>query len=217
MVEEQLRQAGIKDTAVLAAMNSVPREFFVPARQQNQAYKDRPLPIPAGQTISQPYIVAYMVSALELKSTDRVLEIGTGSGYEAAVLSLMVQEVFTVERESELVDYARQRFVQLGYNNVHIHHGDGTLGWAEYGPYDAIVVSAGGPKVPPALRRQLAVNGRLIMPVGRHSHQQHLVKVRRIGADEFTETHLRYVSFVPLIGAEGWDDADEPWQAYFDL
>ena len=217
MVEEQLKQAGIQDTAVLQAMNSVPREYFVPAKDQANAYEDRPLPIPAGQTISQPYIVAYMVSALALKPTDHVLEIGTGSGYEAAVLSLIAQEVFSVEREAELVRYARQRLVQLGYDNVYLHHGDGTLGWPEYAPYDAIIVSAGGPDIPPALRQQLAVNGRLIIPVGRHAHQQHLVKITRTSANEFTERHLSYVSFVPLIGAEGWEDADGPWRAYFNL
>jgi protein-L-isoaspartate(D-aspartate) O-methyltransferase len=215
MVERQLRQASIRDPAVLQAMASVPRECFVPASEQAHAYEDRPLAIPAGQSISQPYIVAYMISALALKPTDRVLEIGTGSGYEAAVLSLIAQEVFSVEREAELVHYARQRLGHLGYSNVQVYHGDGTLGWPEHAPYDAIIVSAGGPDIPLALRQQLAVNGRLVIPVGRHLHRQRLVKITRLGADEFKESRLSYVSFVPLVGAQGWEDADEPWWAYF--
>lgn len=215
MVEEQLRQAGIRDGAVLQAMNRVARECFVPEGYRDQAYADGPLPIAAGQTISQPFIVAYMVSALALEATDRVLEIGTGSGYEAAVLSLIAREVFSVEREAQLAQEARQRLAQLGYKNVQVHHGDGTLGWAAHAPYDGIVVSAGGPGVPPALRQQLAVKGRLIMPVGRYPHHQRLVKISRVSADEFKEVRLKDVSFVPLIGAEGWADADAPWWSYF--
>jgi protein-L-isoaspartate(D-aspartate) O-methyltransferase len=215
MVEKQLRQEGIRDPAVLQAMNRVPRERFVPAAYQTQAYEDRALPISGGQTISQPFVVAYMLSALALEASDRVLEIGTGSGYEAAVLSLIAEEVFSVEREAQLAQEARRRLAQLGYSNVQVYHGDGTLGWAEHAPYDGIVVSAGGPSVPPALRQQLAVNGRLIMPVGRYPHQQRLIKISRLSADEFKEVRLKHVAFVPLIGAEGWADADEPWWAYF--
>ena len=215
MVEKQLRQEGIRDTAVLQAMNRVPRECFVPAMYQARAYEDGPLPIAGGQTISQPFIVAYMVSALALKATDRVLEIGTGSGYEAAVLSLIAQEVFSVEREAQLAQEARQRLTQLGYTNVQVHHGDGTLGWAEHAPYDAIIVSAGGPSVPPTLRQQLAVKGRLIIPVGRYPHHQRLIKITRVSENDFKEVRLKDVSFVPLIGSEGWADADEPWWAYF--
>jgi protein-L-isoaspartate(D-aspartate) O-methyltransferase len=215
MVEKQLRQEGIRDPAVLQAMNRVPRERFVPAAYQTQAYEDRALPISGGQTISQPFVVAYMLSALALEASDRVLEIGTGSGYEAAVLSLIAEEVFSVEREAQLAQEARRRLAQLGYSNVQVYHGDGTLGWAEHAPYDGIVVSAGGPSVPPALRQQLAVNGRLIMPVGRYPHQQRLIKISRLSADEFKEVRLKHVAFVPLIGAEGWADTDEPWWAYF--
>jgi protein-L-isoaspartate(D-aspartate) O-methyltransferase len=215
MVEEQLRQEGIRDRAVLQAMNRVPRECFVPEVYQDQAYADGPLPIAAGQTISQPFIVAYMISALAIKATDRVLEIGTGSGYEAAVLSLIAKEVFSVEREAQLAQEARQRLAQLGYRNVQVHQGDGTLGWAEHAPYEAIVVSAGGPGVPPALRQQLAAKGRLIMPVGRYPHHQRLIKMTRMSDDDFKEVRLKDVSFVPLIGAEGWADADEPWWSYF--
>ena len=215
MVERQLRQEGIRDTAVLQAMSHVPRELFVPAAYREQAYEDRPLTIPAGQTISQPYIVAYMLAALELQPTDRVLEIGTGSGYAAAVLSQIGHKVFTVEREKELVQYARQCLAQVGYNNVQVHYGDGTLGWPDHAPYEAIVVSAGSPSVPSALRQQLAVNGRLIIPIGISPHHQRLHKITRLSADKFREVRLKHVSFVQLVGAEGWTNADEPWLTYF--
>lgn len=213
MVEEQLKGRGITDTAVLAAMNTVPREHFVLPAYRDIAYEDSPLPIPAGQTISQPYIVAYMLSALQLKPTDRVLEVGTGSGYEAAVLSRIVQEVYTLERHEQLVEYARQRLDQLGYDNVWVRHGDGTLGWPEHAPYAAIIVSAGGPFVPPSLLQQLAINGRLVMPVGQHTRFQVLVRYTKDETEALRAESLEPVAFVPLIGSEGWNEEEDDWLA----
>ena len=204
MVLEQIADRGIRDAAVLRAMRLVPRERFVPHASQRFAYDDGPLPIPANQTISQPYVVAYMIAALALRPEERVLEIGTGSGYAAAVLSRIVREVYTVERHRELADYAGERLAALGYDNVHVCHGDGTRGWPEHAPYDGIIVAAGGPGVPPSLRDQLAVGGRLVMPVGRSRQQQHLVRVRRRPDGDYDEERLAPVAFVPLIGVEGW-------------
>lgn len=204
MVKQQLRGRGIKDPATLAAMEIVPREVFVLPTYRPFAYDDSPLPIPAGQTISQPYIVGYMIAALSLRPGDRVLEIGAGSGYAAAILSRIVREVYTVERHRELVDYARRRLRQLSYDNVRVRHGDGTQGWPEHAPYDGIIVAAGGPDVPEPLLAQLAVGGRLVMPVGRSRHQQTLVRVTRTGETTTVEEQLVGVSFVPLIGDEGW-------------
>jgi len=203
MVQEQLVGRGLRDRAVLRAMNTVPREHFVPPKYLRQAYSDSPIPIAAKQTISQPYVVALMCAMLQLKPQDRVLEIGTGSGYAAAVLSRIVQAVYTVERHKELVTYARQRLAELGYDNVHVRQGDGTLGWPEHAPYDGIVVAAGGPHVPLSLRRQLALNGRLVMPVGKQ-RKQRLVRVVRKGENKFSQEQLGSVRFVPLIGEEGW-------------
>ncbi|HEX6385041.1 MAG TPA: protein-L-isoaspartate(D-aspartate) O-methyltransferase [Anaerolineae bacterium] len=204
MVERQLKARGIRDPAILEAMSIVPREHFVPASYRKYAYRDGPIPIPNRQTISQPYVVALMISALHLQPTDRVLEIGTGSGYAAAVLSRIVQAVYTVERHARLVQYARERLADLGYDNVWVHHGDGTLGWPEHAPYTAIIVAAGGPDVPPSLAGQLEIGGRLVMPVGRHRRQQKLVRITRQGPDEFTKKDLGAVAFVPLVGEEGW-------------
>ncbi len=204
MVRNQIAGRGIKDTAVLRAMRTVPREFFVPERYQRYAYDDMPLPIPGKQTISQPYVVALMISRLELDADDRVLEIGTGSGYAAALLGQIVREVHTVERIGKLVNYARERLELLGYDNVHVHQGDGTLGWEPEAPYDGIVVAAGGPSVPDSLKRQLAENGRLIIPVGRSERHQNLVRVIKTGEERFEESDLGAVAFVPLIGDEGW-------------
>lgn len=204
MVQEQLVGRGLRDRAVLRAMNTVPREHFVPPKYLRQAYSDSPIPIAAKQTISQPYVVALMCAMLQLKPQDRVLEIGTGSGYAAAVLSRIVQAVYTVERHKELVTYARQRLAELGYDNVHVRQGDGTLGWPEHAPYDGIVVAAGGPHVPLSLRRQLALNGRLVMPVGKQ-RKQRLVRVVRKGENKFSQEQLGSVRFVPLIGEEGWE------------
>lgn len=204
MVEQQIKERGIRDPAVLQAMGTVPRQVFVTGPYRQYAYDDTPLPLPTGQTISQPYVVSLMISLLELNPTDRVLEIGTGSGYAAAVLSRIVQEVYTVERQERLVEYARRRLDQLGYDNVWVHHGDGTLGWPEHAPYDGIVVAAGGPDVPVSLREQLAIGGRLVMPVGRRRRKQRLVRITRQSEDKFKQEGMGPVAFVPLIGAEGW-------------
>ncbi len=203
MVAEQIEGRGITDPAVLRAMRLVPRERFVLEAYRPFAYDDTPLPIPANQTISQPYIVAYMIAILRLSGADRVLEIGAGSGYAAAVMSRIAAAVYTVERHAGLADYARQRLDELGYDNVQVSHGDGTLGWPEHAPYDAIIVAAGGPSVPETLRGQLAPGGRLIMPIGRSRRQQTLVLLTRRN-DTFSEEMLVPVAFVPLIGDEGW-------------
>ncbi len=205
MIREQLEGRGISDRDVLAAMREVPREEFVPADLRGYAYEDGPLPIGEGQTISQPYMVAYMTEALELSQGDRVLEIGTGSGYAAAVLSRIVAEVHTVERIAGLAAAARERLDSLGYLNIRIHVGDGSLGWAEQAPYDAIVVTAGAPDVPQLLLEQLAVGGRLVIPVGHNLTFQTLVRVRRAGKDDYRRESLMAVMFVPLIGAAGWE------------
>ncbi|MCB8923378.1 MAG: protein-L-isoaspartate(D-aspartate) O-methyltransferase [Ardenticatenaceae bacterium] len=207
MVEQQLRARGVRDTAVLQAFNTVPRELFVPRPHRVYAYDDTPLPIPAGQTISQPYVVAHMLALLALRHSNRVLEVGTGSGYAAAVLSRIVAEVHTVERHQVLVDYARKRLMQLGYENVFVHHGDGTRGWPDAAPYNAIIVAAGGPGVPESLKEQLAVNGRLVIPVGPNPRQQRLILVKRTGETTYRQRELSPVAFVPLIGVEGWENA----------
>lgn len=204
MIREHLRGRGIRNQAVLNAMHDVPREEFVDARMRELAYEDRPLPIKDGQTISQPYIVAYMIEAMEPGESDRVLEIGTGSGYAAAVLSRIARTVYTVERLSGLAQSARQRLELLGYTNIIVHEGDGTLGWPEHAPYDAIVVTAGAPEVPRPLLDQLVVGGRLVIPVGPSCDLQDLVRVRRETEKDFSKEYLCCVRFVPLIGAAGW-------------
>jgi len=206
MVERQIHARGLDDPAVLRAMLTVPREAFVPEELRDRAYIDAALPIPDGQTISQPYIVALMATALQLKPGDRVLEIGTGSGYAAAVLSRIAQEVYTVERHASLALAAKERLKALGYDNVHVGHGDGTLGWPGHAPYDAITVAASGPQVPDTLRAQLRVGGRLVMPTGSSRIEQKLVRVTRESEDEYAEENMVSVSFVPLIGREGWED-----------
>jgi protein-L-isoaspartate(D-aspartate) O-methyltransferase len=206
MVERHLEARGVRDAAVLAAMRSVPREAFIAGELAEFAYEDTPLPIEAGQTISQPYIVAEMTAALELEPHHRVLEIGTGSGYAAAVLSRIAAEVYTVERHDELALAAERRLQTLGYTNVHVRHSDGTLGWADHAPYDAIVVAAGGPDIPRPLLEQLAVGGRLVIPIGPTPREQELVRVRRVGERKYTREELGAVRFVPLVGAEGWQE-----------
>jgi len=205
MIREQLEYRGLHNKAVLEAMRAVPREEFVPRHLLEFAYNDGPLPIGEGQTISQPYMVAYMTEALELKETDKVLEIGTGSGYAAAVLSRLVTRVQTVERIEELAISARKRLERLGFTNIDVHVGDGSLGWPPSAPYDAIVVTAGAPEVPLPLLRQLAIGGRLVIPVGRNPTFQSLLRVLRHGEDEYRQENLMGVMFVPLIGAAGWD------------
>jgi protein-L-isoaspartate(D-aspartate) O-methyltransferase len=206
MVETQLMERGILDPAVLAAMRTVPREAFVPVDWIDYAYHDGPLPIAEGQTISQPYIVALMTQELQLTPHDRVLEVGTGSGYGAAVLSCIASHVYTVERLHPLAAAARQRLRDLGFHNVQVLAGNGTLGWPEHAPYNGIVVTAEGPSIPQALQAQLAIGGRLIMPVG-DLNRQHLVRVIRQSETEFEQENLGEVRFVPLIGAQGWPDS----------
>lgn len=204
MVAWQIAARGVDEPLVLDAMRAVPREDFVPADLAGYAYEDGPLPIGHGQTISQPYIVAVMTAAARVRPGDRVLEIGTGSGYGAAVLSKIAGEVYTVERIQGLADSARDRLAALGYGNVHVRCGDGTLGWAEHAPYDAIIVTAGGPTVPRALLDQLKPGGRLVMPLGSEPRGQRLIRRTRTGPETYTQDDLEWVAFVPLIGEQGW-------------
>lgn len=204
MISNHLAGRGISDPKVLAAMRHVPREEFVRPEMTEQAYDDHPLPIDEGQTISQPYMVAFMAESLELSPADRVLEIGTGSGYSAAVLSRLVAEVYTVEHFSGLAASASERLQRLGCDNIRIFVGDGTLGWPEHAPYDAIVVTAGAPRVPEPLLEQLVTGGRLVVPVGPNHFVQTLIRVRRVKTDEYKQENLMAVQFVPLIGAAGW-------------
>ncbi len=208
MVTTQLESRGIADPRVLEAFQDVAREDFVPESLREFAYKDSPLPIENEQTISQPYIVALTVEALSLRGHERVLEVGTGSGYAAAILSRLAAEVYTVERIASLAESATERLGRLGYENVHVHTGDGTLGWAEHAPYDAIAVAAGGPEVPEALVSQLKLGGRLVVPVGPET-QQVLVRVTRTGTHDFHREELTSVRFVPLIGKQGWPDQQQ--------
>jgi len=204
MVDVQIARRGVRGRSVLDAMRKVPREAFVEPGLEEFAYEDGPLPIGEGQTISQPYIVALMIEAAEVKPGDRVLEVGAGSGYAAAVLSRIAGQVHAVERHAALGEAARRRFARLGYGNVELRVGDGTNGWPEVAPFDAVLVSAGGPAVPPALTRQLAVGGRLVIPVGEEGRAQRLLKITRKGDADYEEEDLGAVSFVPLIGEQGW-------------
>jgi protein-L-isoaspartate(D-aspartate) O-methyltransferase len=204
MVRDQLAARGIRAKPVLDAMRKVPREAFLPQALQPFAYQDSPLPIAAGQTISQPYIVALMAEALALDAGDKVLEIGTGSGYGAAVLAEIASQVFTVERIAELALGAAATLAQLGYRNIHVQNADGTLGWPQAAPYDAIVVTAGGPEVPASLKAQLKTGGALVIPAGGHPGRQTLLRVTRTSQDHFKTEDLGPVCFVPLVGKEGW-------------
>ena len=204
MVTRHLEARGIADTRVLAAMAQVPREAFISEPLSEFAYEDSALPIAAGQTISQPYIVARMIELAEIRPGDAVLEVGAGSGYAAAVMSRIASSVYAIERHEELADLAREREARLGFDNVEIICGDGTKGWPQEAPFDAIVVSAGGPRVPEALKRQLAIGGRLVIPVGRGAHQS-LLLVRRMSENSFVQEDHGAVTFVPLIGEEGWE------------
>ncbi len=205
MVEYQLRRRDITDGNVLNAMQVVPREEFVPADLRDQAYADRPLPIGHGQTISQPYTVAYMCEALQLRGDERVLEIGTGSGYGAAVLAELSMMVFTIERIPELATEARARVQRLGYENVHIFTGDGTLGLPEHAPFDAIVVTAGGDELPETYGQQIAEGGRIVIPLGHERGSQRMVRFTRRGSRLVSED-LGGFNFVPLVGQYGWID-----------
>jgi protein-L-isoaspartate(D-aspartate) O-methyltransferase len=204
MVRLQLAGRGLVNERVLAAFRAIPREAFVPDRVRDLAYRDAPLPIGEDQTISQPYVVAVTLDALRLDGGERVLEIGTGSGYAAAVLGRAAREVYTVERLRGLAEAARARLARLGYENVHVLHGDGTLGWPEHAPYDAIAVAAGSPEVPQALRAQLAIGGRLVIPIGEDEGAQTLMRITRTGPDAYQQEELLPVRFVPLIGEQGW-------------
>lgn len=204
MVDKQLRRRGISDPRVLAAMAAVPREEFVPEELRARAYDDGPLPIGEGQTISQPYIVAAMTAALALTGMERVLEVGAGCGYQAAVLSVLAKDIYAVESRCTLASAVDARLQWLGYANVHVHFGDGTLGLPELAPFDAILVSAAAPAVPEPLRWQLAENGRLILPVGDAENQELRLVVRH--GNSF-ETHaLEACRFVPLVGQHGWKE-----------
>jgi len=204
MVERNIAARGVRDDLVLEAMRKVPRELFLPKNLREFAYEDSPLPIAGEQTISQPYIVAFMAEALMLKGGEKILEIGAGSGYAAAVLSEIAANVYTVERLDQLADKAAATLTDLGYDNVHVLHGDGTRGWPEYAPYDAIVVAAGGPQVPESLKEQLKIGGRLVIPVGADQRSQELIRVVRVSAKEYRSEDIADVRFVPLIGEEGW-------------
>ena len=208
MVASQIEARGISTPRTLAAMRAVPRERFVPDSWIDSAYEDAPLPIDEGQTISQPYVVALMVDALEIGPRDRALEIGAGSGYAAAVLGELAERVWAIERHPSLASAAADRLRDLGCGNVTVRCADGTLGWPEEAPFDAILVSAGGPAVPDALARQLAVGGRLVMPVGEETRGQTLVRVRRLAEHAFEEETLGEVRFVPLVGTQGWATED---------
>jgi protein-L-isoaspartate(D-aspartate) O-methyltransferase len=204
MVARQIVARGVRDPLVLAAMRQVPREAFLPERVRDLAYDDSPLPIGHGQTISQPYIVAAMIEALQLNGGERVLEIGAGSGYAAAVLAQIAGEVTTIERIGALADRAAAALAALGFGNVQVRQGDGSRGWPPGAPYDAIVVAAGGPHLPESLKAQLAIGGRLVMPVGADQSAQQLVRLTRRSVADVRCEPLADVRFVPLIGDEGW-------------
>ena len=206
MVERDLVGRDIKDEAVLDAMRSVPREWFVDPLDEEFAYIDGPLPIGEGQTISQPYIVALMAELLELSPQSKVLEIGTGSGYAAAILGQIAAQVFTVERHVQLATQAIRRFLTYGIDDVYCRVGDGTEGWAAFAPYDAILVSAGAPGISEALKMQLKVGGKLVIPVGRSQTNQWLLQVTKLGEDDFVEKRICPVRFVPLVGEDGWQN-----------
>jgi protein-L-isoaspartate(D-aspartate) O-methyltransferase len=206
MVEEQLKARGVRDERVLDAMGSVQRHLFVKEDMQDRAYDDCALPIGEGQTISQPYMVAVMTELLELTGNERVLEIGTGSGFQSAVLSLLAAEVFTVERLPSLASKARRLLQELDYGNVQVLISDGTLGLPEHAPYDGIIVTAGSPDIPRQLTEQLKINGKLVIPVGsRHSQVLYQIRKDPSGVDKIASTPC---VFVPLVGENGWKEAE---------
>ncbi len=204
MVDGQIANRGITSPRVLRAFLDVPRQDFVPENQRAHAHQDNPLPIGLGQTISQPYIAAYMTDLLQLSGTERVLEIGTGSGYQAAILGCLADEVHTIERHPSLAQKADRLLQNLGFENIRVHQGDGTRGLPKFAPYQAIMVTAAAPEVPTPLLGQLGEGGRLVMPVGSRSGQV-LLLYRRVG-NEFHRENLTPVAFVPLIGEHGWTE-----------
>jgi protein-L-isoaspartate(D-aspartate) O-methyltransferase len=206
MVETQLLPRGVKDVRVLDAMRRVPRHVFMHSSLQHNAYDDMALPIGEGQTISQPYMVAVMTELLELSGNERVLEIGTGSGYQAAILAELSREVYTVERLPSLAETAKQKLRSLSYDNIYVRFGDGTLGWPERSPFDRIIVTAAAPKIPEPLMEQLAMEGILLAPIGSRFSQQ-LLKVRKTRKGIYEEYHTPCI-FVPLIGQQGWRNDD---------
>ncbi|MCO6438004.1 MAG: protein-L-isoaspartate(D-aspartate) O-methyltransferase [Phycisphaerae bacterium] len=208
MIEYHIRARGIKDARVLRALRQIPRERFVTPQAQANAYDDQPLPIGFGQTISQPFIVAYMTEKLAVEPSHRVLEIGTGSGFQTALLALLAARVYTVERVAELSRQARHVLHELALENVSFRVGDGTAGWPEEAPYNRILVTAGAPAVPLALRDQLADQGRLIIPVGGTTEQRLILGERR--GEHFVETPLLPCRFVQLLGSQGWPEGETP-------
>jgi len=208
MVDSQIADRGVRSYLVLDAMRTVPREAFLPESLREFAYEDAPLPIAENQTISQPYIVALMTEALGLEGGEKVLEIGTGSGYAAAILSRIAKEVYTIERIGQLAEKSGAVLADLGYKNVHVLHADGTRGWPDQAPYDAIVVAAGGPEIPESLKAQLKIGGRLVIPVGSDRRYQELVRVVRVSEHEYKTEDIADVRFVPLVGEEGWAPED---------
>ena len=205
MLAGQLRARNIRDERVLAAFAKVPRHGFCPGVSLSEAYGDHPVEIGRGQTISQPYMVAWMLEAARLRPTDRALEIGTGSGYQAALLAQLVASVFSVELIPELLESARERLARLGLENVTLRCGDGSAGWEERAPFDAIFYTAAAPEIPERVRRQLAVGGRLLAPVGLR-HRQNLARIERVAEETYREEELGGCVFVPLRGALGWSD-----------
>ncbi len=208
MVRTQIESRGVRNPLVLEAMRTVPRHKFIPSDLIDQAYEDRPLSIGYNQTISQPYIVAYMTQALRLTGGEKVLEVGTGLGYQAAVLSCIAREVYTVERLGPLLEQAQRKLQEQDYNNVYCKKADGTLGWPEMAPFEAIIVTASGPNVPDALKQQLAQGGRLVMPVGKYRLGQYITRFTRGSHGNFHEEKLLDVAFVPLVGEQGWPDSN---------
>ncbi len=205
MVKDQLEKRGVRNPWVLQAMLDIPRHLFLPQEQRVKAYEDGPLPIGRGQTISQPYIVASMIELIEPVKTHRVLEVGVGSGYSSAVLSCVTGQVFGVERDGDFLPEAQKLHEQLDLANIRLTAGDGTLGWAQEAPFDAILVTAASPKIPPSLMAQLKVGGVLVIPVGKKTEQKMMRVVKR-SETHFQEKELYSVRFVPLIGAEGWKE-----------
>lgn len=202
---ETLKEKGIKDQRVLDAVMAIPRHLLVESALMNRAYEDRALPIGCGQTISQPYTVAAQTELLNISEGDKVLEIGTGSGYQAAILCEMGAEVYSVERHEELYRKAKENLREFGFR-PHLKLGDGTLGWKAYAPYNAIVVTAGAPVVPEDLVKQLTIGGALVVPVG-DKKSQVMIKIKRTSENEYEEEHLRQFKFVPLIGEKGWGES----------